>query len=155
MRKLIGFARLSRCRAGASAKDEEPALSLSKCETNYGTIAVVDGDTQGWTKFGLGSPRELVNALALESGCFTPHNPASGEPADYLMNVIAGDKEEVDKSIDLAKAAVTEGLVRSGAVGGLVGGVPLAGPLLGMFGGLAARKRPLQPAFALSARPTA
>ncbi|HMT41853.1 MAG TPA: SH3 domain-containing protein [Sphingorhabdus sp.] len=141
MRKLIGFAALIALSAGASAKDEEPALSLSKCETNYGTIAVVDGDTQGWTKFGLGSPRELVNAFALESGCFTPHNPASGEPANYLMNVIAGDKEEVDKSIDLAKAAVTEGLVRSGAVGGLVGGVPLAGPLLGMFGGLGGKKK--------------
>ena len=136
MHRLVGFAALVAVSTGASAKDEEPALALSKCDTNYGTIAVVDGDTQGWTKFGLGSPRELVNALALESGCFTPHNPASGEPASFLMNVIAGDKEEVDKSIDLAKAAVTEGLVRSGAVGGLVGNVPLAGPLLGMFGGL-------------------
>ncbi|MCC6479587.1 SH3 domain-containing protein [Sphingorhabdus sp.] len=141
MRNLAGFVAAVALASGAMAKDEEPALTLVKCEQNHGTIAVVDGDTQGWTKFGLGSPRELVNALALESGCFTPHNPASSEPADYLMNVIAGDKEEVDKSINLAKAAVTEGLVRSGAVGGLVGGVPLAGPLLGMFGGLGGKKK--------------
>lgn len=141
MRKLAGFVAAAALASGVMAKDEEPALALGKCDQNYGTIAVVDGDTQGWTKYGLGSPRELVNALALESGCFTPHNPASSEPADYLMNVIAGDKEEVDKSINLAKAAVTEGLVRSGAVGGLVGGVPLAGPLLGMFGGLGGKKK--------------
>lgn len=141
MRKLVGAVMLMTATTGAVAKDEEPALSLSKCESNHGTIAVVDGDTQGWTKFGLGSPRELVNAFAIESGCFTPHNPASSEPADYLMNVIAGDKEEVDKSINLAKAAVTEGLVRSGAVGSLAGNVPLAGPLLGMFGGLGGKKK--------------
>lgn len=141
MRKLIGFAAFVAVSTGVTAKDDEPALVLTKCETNYGSIAVVDGDTQGWTKSGLGSPRELVNSLALESGCFTPHNPASGDPADYLMNVIAGDKEEVDKSINIAKAAVTEGLVRSGAVGSLAGNVPLAGPLLGMFGGLGGKKK--------------
>ena len=141
MRKLMAFAVVVALGTPLSAKDDEPALSLAKCSQNYGMIAVVDGDTQGWTKFGLGSPRELVNAMALESGCFTPHNPASGEPADFLMNVIAGDKEEVDKSINLAKAAVTEGLVRSGAVGSLAGNVPLAGPLLGMFGGLGGKKK--------------
>jgi hypothetical protein len=57
------------------------------------------------------------------------------------MNVIAGDKEEVDKSIDLAKAAVTEGLVRSGAVGGLVGGVPLAGSVAGHVWRLGGKKK--------------
>ena len=63
----------------------------------------MDGDTQGWTKYGLSSPRELIAAMARESGCFTLHDPASGKPASFLMNVIAGDKEEVDKSIETAK----------------------------------------------------
>jgi hypothetical protein len=105
-----------------------PALTLTKCEASLGTIAVVDGDSQGRTKLGLGSPRELINALALESGCFTPHNAASGQPATYLMNVIAGDKEEVDKGIEMAKGAAVEGLVRSGAATRMIGG-------LGGFGG--------------------
>ena len=77
----------------ALAKTEE--VTLTRCEQSYGTIAVVDGDTQGWSEYGLGSPRELINALALESGCFTPHSAAAGKPADFLMNVIAGDSEEV------------------------------------------------------------
>ncbi|MBK9431449.1 SH3 domain-containing protein [Sphingorhabdus sp.] len=123
------------------AADKESAVELTKCDTALGTVAIVDGDTQGWTKYGLGSPRELINSLAVESGCFTLHNPSSGTAANYLLNVIAGDKEEVDKSINIAKAAVTEGLVRSGAVGSLAGNIPLAGPLLGMFGGLGGKKK--------------
>ncbi len=123
------------------AKDGE--VQLAKCSESLGSIAVVDGDTQGWAKFGLGSPRELVNALAVESGCFTPHSPASGKAADFLMNVVAGDSEEVDQSIEVAKSAAMQGLVSSGAAGSLLGSVPGAGQLLGMFGGLGGKKKRL------------
>ena len=122
----------------AMAKDD---VQLASCETSLGTIAVVDGDTQGWTEYGLGSPRELVNALALESGCFTPHNTATGRPADFLMNVIGGDSEEVDKSIEMAKSAAMEGLLRSGALSSVVSKVPIGGALLGAFGGLGGKKK--------------
>ena len=122
-------------------KKGKEQIQLTTCTQAYGTIAVVDGDTQGWTKYGLSSPRELVNALAMESGCFTPHNPASGKPADFLLNVIAGDAEEVDKSIDLAKSAATEGLIRSGAAGTVLTRVPMGGALLGAFGGLGGKKK--------------
>ena len=125
----------------ALAKDKEPPVTLAKCETSLGTIAVVDGDTQGWTKFGLGSPRELIAALAAESGCFTVHNPASGAPATFLMNVIAGDKEEVDKGMETAKTVAVEGLVRSGAASSLLTRVPMGGALLGAFGGLGGKRK--------------
>lgn len=128
--------------APVQAKDkDEDQVDLATCTESLGTIAVVDGDTQGWAKVGLGSPRELVNALATESGCFTPHSPASGEAADFLMNIIAGDSEEVDQSIELAKGAAMEGLVRSGAATSLLGNVPGAGAVLGMFGGLGGKKK--------------
>ena len=55
---------------------EKEEVTLNKCDRSYGTIAVVEGDTQGWSDYGLGSPRELINSLAVESGCFTPHNAA-------------------------------------------------------------------------------
>jgi hypothetical protein len=126
--------------APAMAAKEEPVVLIT-CTQSYGTIAVVDGDTQGWTKYGLGSPRELINALATESGCFTPHNAASGRPADFLMNVVAGDKEEVDQSIETAKAAAMEGLVRSGAANSMLSNVPMASAVLGMFGGLGGKKK--------------
>ena len=128
--------------APAQARDDDDdEVELATCSESLGSIAVVDGDTQGWAKVGLGSPRELVNALAIQSGCFTPHSPASGDAADFLMNVIAGDSEEVDQSIEMAKSAAMEGLVRSGAASSLLGSVPGAGQLLGMFGGLGGKKK--------------
>jgi len=126
--------------AMAKKKKKEP-VQLTQCETSLGTIAVLDGDTQGWTEFDLGSPRGLVNALASESGCFTPHSAASGQPADFLMNVVAGTSEEVDQSIEVAKTAAVEGLVRSGAASSVLGSVPGAGALMGMFGGFGGKKK--------------
>jgi len=125
--------------APAMAKSDD--LALATCEESLGTIAVVDGDTQGWSEYGLGSPRELINSLAIESGCFTPHNSATGAPADFLMNVVAGDSEEVDKSIEMAKSAAMEGLVRSGAAASVLSRVPIGGALVGMFGGLGGKKK--------------
>lgn len=125
----------------ASAADKELPVTLNKCATSYGSVALVDGDTQGWTKYGLSSPRELIAALASESGCFTVHNTATGKPASFLMNVIAGDKEEVDKSIETAKGVAIEGLVRSGAASGLMRGLPGGASMLGMFGGFGGKKK--------------
>jgi hypothetical protein len=123
----------------AAAKDAPP--ELVKCEQSLGTIALVDGDTTGWNEWGLGSPRQLVNALAIESGCFTPHNAGSGQPAGFLVTLIAGSQEEVDKSIELGKTAATEALVRSGVAGKALGGVPFAGAAIGLFGGLGGKKK--------------
>ena len=122
--------------APAMADDD---VELVSCEESLGTIAVVDGDTQGWAEFDLGSPRELINTLAIDSGCFTPHNPAGGAPADFLLNVIAGSTEEVDQSIEVAKTAAVEGLVRSGAASSVMSRVPGAGAVLGMFGAFGGR----------------
>lgn len=129
--------------APAQAKGEEAAVELVTCTESLGTIAVVDGDTQGWADYGLGSPRALIDSLARESGCFTPHSPASGAAADFLMNIVAGDSEEVDKSIEMAKSAAVEGLVRSGAASSMLRSVPGAGAVLGMFGGLGGKKKRL------------
>ena len=115
-------------------KDAEPPVTLNKCTSSYGSIAVIDGEVQGWTKYNLGSPRELIGALALESGCFTPAG-GDGKPATFLMNVSAGDKEEVDKTVNLATSAAKEGLARSGVLSRAgIGGAALGG-MLGGFGG--------------------
>ena len=60
---------------------EQEEITLDKCAQSYGTIAVVEGDTQGWSDYGLGSPRELINSLALESGCFVVTSSFSGRNA--------------------------------------------------------------------------
>ena len=106
--------------AADKASDELP--QVTKCEKSYGTIAVTDGDNQGWTQFGLGSPRELIAAIVAESGCFKMHSMASGAPATFLMSAVAVSKEEVDKTVGAVKSAAAEGLVRSGAIGRMGGG---------------------------------
>jgi len=121
--------------APVAAKDPPP--TLTKCQASLGSVAVVDGDTQGWTKFGLGSPRPLLAALINESGCFTVHDPASGKPASFLMNAVAGSQEEIDKGMQAAKSIATEALVRSGALNN----VPGVGGMLGMFGGFGGKKK--------------
>jgi hypothetical protein len=126
--------------APAVSADKAAAPTLVKCEQSLGTIALVDGDLAGWTQYGLGSPRELINALASQSGCFTPHSDP-GAPARFLITAVAGNQEEVDKSVELGKSVATEALVRSGAAGRMIGGVPFAGAALGMFGGLGGKKK--------------
>src|SRR3546814_1853125 len=57
------------------------------------------------------------------------------------MNVVAGDSEEVDKSIEMAKSAAVEGLVRSGAASSIVSKVPIGGALFSAFGGLGGKNK--------------
>lgn len=118
-----------------------PPVELTRCDASLGSIAVVEGDTQGWSEYGLGSPRELIAALARESGCFDLHNSSSALPVKFLFNVIAGDQEEVDQGMEIAKGAAVEGLVRSGAAGQVLSKVPVGGALIGMFGGLGGKKK--------------
>ena len=136
----IAFAAMIAFGASAQAA-KQAAVELTHCDASYGTIAVVEGDTQGWSKFELGSPRELVTAIAQQSGCFEVHSAASATPADFLVNVIAGDKEEVDQGVQAAKGLATDAFVRSGAAGQMLGSVPGAGALMGMFGGLGGKKK--------------
>ena len=57
--------------APVQAKDEDDdAVDLATCTESVGTIAVVEGDTQGWSEYGLGSPRALIDTLARESGLY-------------------------------------------------------------------------------------
>lgn len=139
----VGAASLVLAATPAHAGSNEPAITLNKCERSLGTVAVVDGDTQGWTQYGLGSPRELIHALATESGCFTPYVVGSGQSANYLLNVVAGSQEEVDQTIERAKGAAVEGLVRSGAAARMLGGLGgrFGGAALGMLGGLGGKKK--------------
>lgn len=119
----------------------EPEAPIAKCAVPYGTVAITDGDAQGWTKFGLSSPRALLGHIIAQSGCFTLHDPSSGQPADYLISANVGSREEIDASTNAAvgvgKTAVTEGLVRSG----VAARVPFAGAALGMLGGLGGKKK--------------
>lgn len=125
--------------APAAAQKETPTLVT--CEESLGTVALVEGDTQGWSEFGLGSPRPLLDSLVQQSGCFTVYQPGMNGNADFLMNMVAGSQEEVDQSVEIAKSAASEALIRSGAAGSMLGNVPIAGSLLGAFGMFGGKKK--------------
>lgn len=116
-------------------------VAVMKCEASYGTIAITDGDTQGWSKFGLSSPRGMLGAIVQESGCFTLHTGADGRPANYLLSAIAGSQEEIDQTMNTATGLLKGGLIQSGAAGTILTKVPMGGALIGMFGGFGGKKK--------------
>ncbi len=122
----------------AAEKTAEQLPAVTKCAASFGSVALTDGDTQAWTEMGLGSPRELLAAVVSESGCFSMHNSASGLPATFLMTAVAGSKEEIDHTVEQAKSAAAQGLIRSGALGRMGGG---AFGAMGMLGGLGGKKK--------------
>lgn len=125
----------------AQAAKKNAEVEVMQCDTSYGTIAITDGDAQGWTEFGLSSPRGMLGVIVEQSGCFELHNGTGNAPANYLLSAIAGSQEEVDQTMSIAKGALTEGIVRSGAAGAVLGNVPMGGALIGMFGGLGGKKK--------------
>ena len=134
---VLAFASLAVSPAQAAKED----VVVVKCEASYGTVAIADGDTQGWSKFGLSSPRGMLGAIVQESGCFTMHSGADGKPADYLMSANAGSQEEIDQTMNTATSLMKGGLVQSGAAGTILSKVPMGGALIGMFGGLGGKKK--------------
>lgn len=139
--KYAFYAAIAAVSLSSHAFAAEAPVALTQCQAPIGSIAVVDGDTQGWTKYGLSSPRDLIAAMAVQSGCFTLQANNAGTPADFLFTAVAGDKEEVDQATGLAKTALTEGLVRSGMAGRMMGGIPFGGQALGMLGGFGGKKK--------------
>ena len=92
-------------------------------------------------RLGRPSPTSIVFLRSVSCDATTFCNGGSAAPADFLMNVIAGDSEEVDQSIEMAKGAAMEGLLRSGAASSVLSKVPGAGAVLGMFGGFGGKKK--------------
>lgn len=127
--------------AADKPKKGNAEIPLAKCDTNLGSIAVLEGDAKGWTKYNLSGPRPLIAAMAAESGCFTVQSQAATAPADFLLYAIAGDKEEIDQSVELAKRAMVEGAVRSGVAAQALGRVPMVGGMLGAFSAFGGKKK--------------
>ncbi|MEY2927209.1 MAG: hypothetical protein RL367_1686 [Pseudomonadota bacterium] len=137
---LVSAALLGLATQPSLAADKKPVdlPTITKCTVSFGSVAITDGDNQGWTALGLGSPRELLASIVGESGCFTMYDSASGVPATFLMSAVAGSKEEVDRTVGAVKSAAVEGLARSGMLGGFGGGGFKA---LGALGGLGGKKK--------------
>ena len=86
----------------ASAKVENEkgstkSAEIPQCGKVLGTIALVDGDGQGWKEYQLGAPSTLLKAFVSKSGCFKLVNRGAGmknvfDLARYLVRTPVPDK---------------------------------------------------------------
>ncbi|MEO8162032.1 MAG: CsgG/HfaB family protein [Arenimonas sp.] len=63
---------------------------IPQCGHVLGTIALVDGDGQGWKQYELGAPSTLLKAFVSKSGCFKLVNRGSGMAAIQREQQLAG-----------------------------------------------------------------
>ena len=151
---LVSAAALVAMTGGAAAQkrvDNERGstknVELPKCEKSLGSIAIVDGDGQGWTYYSLGAPSVLLKAFVQKSGCFKLVDRGAGlsalereralaaggqlqknsnmgggqvKAADY---VLVADIANTDANAGGSGVAGVAGAVVGGRLGGLVGGL--------------------------------
>ena len=82
--------------AAASAKVENNKGStknadIPTCGRVLGTIALVDGDGQGWKAYQLGAPSTLLKTFITKSGCFKLVNRGAGMEAIQREQALSGD----------------------------------------------------------------
>jgi hypothetical protein len=80
----------------ASAKVENEkgstkSADIPQCGHILGTIALVDGDGQGWKAYQLGAPSTLLKAFVSKSGCFKLVNRGAGMEAIQREQQLAGN----------------------------------------------------------------
>jgi len=122
-------------------------VEIPKCAKSLGTIAIVDGDGQGWYRYDLGAPSTLLKAFVSRSGCFKLVDRGAGmsavqreldlarggnlqkgsnvgggqiKAADYIM---VADIANTDENAGGSAAGGVAGAVIGGRLGGVLGGV--------------------------------
>jgi curli biogenesis system outer membrane secretion channel CsgG len=64
---------------------------IPRCGKVLGTIALIDGDGQGWKAYQLGAPSTLLKTFVTKSGCFKLVNRGAGMAAIQQEQALAGD----------------------------------------------------------------
>ncbi len=71
-------------------KGSSKTAEIPTCGRSLGTIALVDGDGQGWKAYQLGAPSTLLKAFVSKSGCFKLVNRGAGMEAIQREQALAG-----------------------------------------------------------------
>ncbi len=131
--------------APANAGSKHRPIELVKCKEPLGTIAVMEGEARSWVDKKMGSPKRIIKALVEQSRCFTLYDPDSAQAAQYLLNVVAGDKVEVAKATNLNSDRFTNAAALAqnsgyrnglGTAGDIAGAIPLAGAVINGLAGM-------------------
>ncbi len=125
-------------------KGSTKTAEIPVCGRVLGTIALVDGDGQGWKAYQLGAPSTLRKTFITKSGCFKLVNRGAGMEAIQREQALAGDGNlqrgsnvgagQIKAADWLLVADVAGQNQNSGgsAIGGIAGGL-----IGGRFGALA------------------
>jgi curli biogenesis system outer membrane secretion channel CsgG len=149
----------------ASAKVENEkgstkSAEIPTCGHVLGTIALVDGDGQGWKVYQLGAPSTLLKTFVTRSGCFKLVNRGAGMEAIQREQALAGQGDlqrgsnvgggQIKAADWLLVADVAGQNQNSGgsAVGGIAGGL-IGGRLGGLMGGIKTSKVEAQTVLSL------
>ena len=73
-----------------NAKGSSKNAEIPICGHSLGTIALVDGDGQGWKAYQLGAPSTLLKTFVSKSGCFKLVNRGAGMDAIQREQALAG-----------------------------------------------------------------
>ncbi len=121
---------------------------IPKCTKKLGSVAIIDGDGQGWLAYELGAPSTLIKTFVQRSGCFSLVNRGRAMQSRAMERAMA-DNGELQGGSNLGKGQVktadyylepdiVSGNKNSGGggVGGVLGGI--GGGLFGRgFGAIA------------------
>lgn len=121
------------------------------CTKNLGSVALVDGEGQGWTYYGLGAPSTLLKAFVSKSKCFTLLDRGAGMSALERERALAGGGQLQKGSnmgagqvkaadyVLVADIANTDSNAGGSAVGGAAGAI-IGGRLGGVLGGIKSKR---------------
>jgi len=126
-------------------------VEIPKCEKSLGSIAIVDGEGRGWSRYDLGAPSTLLKAFVSRSGCFKLVDRGAGLSAvekelelsrggnlQKGSNVGGGQIKAADY-VMVADIANTDSNAGGSAVGGVAGAV-IGGRVGGVLGGVRSKR---------------
>ncbi len=124
---------------------------LPICDKSLGSVALVDGEGQGWTYYNLGAPSVLLKAFVSKSQCFKLVDRGAGMSALERERALAGGGQLQKGSnmgagqvkaadyVLVADIANTDSNAGGSAVGGVAGAV-IGGRVGGLLGGVKTKR---------------
>lgn len=126
-------------------------VEIPQCAKSLGSVALTDGEGQGWTRYNLGAPSVLLKAFIAKSHCFTLVDRGAGMSAlqreqalaaggslQRGSNVGAGQVKAADYVL-VADIGNTDSNAGGSAVGGVAGAV-IGGRVGGLLGGIKTKR---------------
>jgi len=126
-------------------------VDLPICDKSLGSVALVDGEGQGWTYYNLGAPSVLLKAFVSKSHCFKLVDRGAGMSALEKERALAGGGQLQKGSnmgggqvkaadyVLVADIANTDSNAGGSAVGGVAGAV-IGGRVGGLLGGIKSKR---------------